>query len=212
MIEFTLDGVILTANDNFLKTMGYSLEEITGKHHSMFVPPEKRESTEYRDFWARLRAGDFDKGEYERIGKHGKEIWIQASYNPILDDKGKPTAVVKFATDVTAEKLRNADYQGQLAAINKSQAVIEFAVDGTVLTANDNFLEALGYSLDEIEGKHHRMFVHPSEREQPEYQQFWQRLRAGEYISAEFKRVAKNGNDVWILASYNPILDLHGRP
>lgn len=212
VIEFTLDGVILTANDNFLKTMGYSLEEITGKHHSMFVPPEKRESTEYRDFWARLRAGDFDKGEYERIGKHGKEIWIQASYNPILDDKGKPTAVVKFATDVTAEKLRNADYQGQLAAINKSQAVIEFAVDGTVLTANDNFLEALGYSLDEIKGKHHRMFVHPSEREQPEYQQFWQRLRAGEYISAEFKRVAKNGNDVWILASYNPILDLHGRP
>lgn len=212
VIEFSLDGTILSANDNFLKTMGYAIEEIRGKHHSIFVPPAKRDTAEYREFWQRLRNGEFNSAEYERIGKNGKEVWILATYNPIMDDRGRPTMVVKFATDITEEKLKNADYQGQLSAIGKSQAVIEFAMDGTILSANENFLTALGYSLDEIKGKHHRMFVHSTERDRPEYQEFWSRLRRGEYVSGEFKRIAKEGRDVWIQASYNPILDLHGNP
>jgi methyl-accepting chemotaxis protein len=212
VIEFDMDGLILTANDNFLKAMGYTLADVQGKHHSMFVEPALRDGAEYRAFWTRLRAGQFDSAEYKRIGKGGREVWIQASYNPVLDDSGRPTMVVKFATDVTARKLKNADYEGQLAAISKSQAVIEFAMDGTILTANENFLKTLGYRLPEIQGKHHRMFVHAAEREQPAYHEFWKTLQRGEYVSAEFNRMTKSGGDVWIQASYNPILDLNGRP
>src|SRR5262249_11737241 len=155
---FKLDGTIVTANSNFLGAVGYSLGEIQGKHHSMFMPPADRESAAYREFWAALNRGEYQHGEYKRIGKGGKEIWILASYNPLLDEKGKPFGVVKFATDVSAEKLKNADISGQLDAIGKSQAVIEFNLDGTIIRANDNFLAALGYSLGEIKGQHHRMF------------------------------------------------------
>lgn len=212
VIEFAMDGTILSANENFLKTMGYTLADVQGKHHSMFVEPAQRSSTAYRDFWARLRDGKYDSAEYKRIGKDGKEVWILATYNPILDDRGRPSMVVKFATDVTAEKLKHADEQGRLAAISKSQAVIEFGMDGIILTANDNFLKTLGYRLSDIQGRHHRMFVDAAERDGPEYRSFWTRLQGGEYVSAEFRRIAKNGNDVWIQASYNPIEDLNGKP
>jgi methyl-accepting chemotaxis protein len=144
-----------------LHTLGYTLDEIKGKHHSMFVDEAYRQSAEYKEFWAKLNRGEYVAGEYKRIGKGGKEVWIQASYNPILDLNGKPFKVVKYATDVTEQKLKNADYAGQIAAIGKAQAVIEFKMDGTFITANDNFLKALGYTLDEIKGKHHSMFVEP---------------------------------------------------
>src|SRR5947207_3430161 len=165
VIEFKLDGTIVSANDNFLKALDYRLDEIQGKHHSMFVDPAERDSSAYRDFWARLARGEYQIAEYKRIGKGGREVWILASYNPILDEKGKPFKVVKFATDVTAQKLRNADLAGQMAAIGKSQAVIEFNMDGTIITANGNFLNAVGYLLAEIKGQHHSMFVDPSERD-----------------------------------------------
>jgi methyl-accepting chemotaxis protein len=212
VISFNLDGTILTANENFLKVMGYSLEEIQGKSHSMFVEPALRDSAEYRDFWANLNRGQYQAAEYKRIGKGGKEIWILASYNPILDEKGKPFRVVKFATDVTAQKLKTADLAGQIAAIEKSQAVIEFNMDGTVIGANENFLKAVGYSLGEIVGKHHRMFVDPSESEGAPYRDFWASLNRGEYQAAEYKRIGKSGREIWIQASYNPILDLNGKP
>ncbi len=212
VIEFNLDGTIVVANQNFLSTLGYSLEEIKGKHHSMFVEPAYRQSAEYRDFWTKLGRGEYQAGEYKRIGKGGKEVWIQASYNPILDMDGRPFKVVKYATDTTAAKLQNADYQGQLEAISKSQAVIEFQVDGTIVTANQNFLSTLGYTLDEIKGKHHSMFVDPSLRQSAEYREFWAALGRGEYKSAEYKRFGKGGKEIWIQASYNPILDLNGRP
>lgn len=212
VIEFAMDGTILSANENFLKTMGYTLADVQGKHHSMFVEPAQRSGAAYRDFWARLRDGKHDSAEYKRIGKDGREVWILATYNPILDDKGRPSMVVKFATDVTAEKLKHADEQGRLAAISKSQAVIEFGMDGIILTANDNFLKTLGYRLSDIQGRHHRMFVDAAERDGPEYRSFWTRLQGGEYVSAEFRRIAKNGSDVWIQASYNPIEDLNGKP
>ena len=212
VIEFNLDGTIITANENFLKAMGYSLSEIQGKHHSLFVTPAERDSAAYREFWAALNRGDYQSGEYKRIGQGGREVWIQASYNPILDEKGKPFAVVKFATDVTEQKLRNADLAGQIAAIGKSQAVIEFNLDGTIINANDNFLRTLGYSLGEIKGKHHSLFVDPAERDSAAYREFWAALGRGEYQSGEYKRIGKGGKDVWIQASYNPILGLNGKP
>ena len=165
VIEFNMDGTVITANDNFLKALGYTLDEIKGKHHSMFVDEAYRQSSDYKEFWAKLNRGEYEAAEYKRIGKGGREVWIQASYNPILDLNGKPFKVVKYATDVTRQKLTNADYQGQIAAISKAQAVIEFNMDGTVITANDNFLKALGYTLDEIKGKHHSMFVDEAYRQ-----------------------------------------------
>ena len=212
VIEFELDGTIVKANDNFLGAVGYRLEEIQGKHHGIFVDPSYRTSAEYREFWAKLNRGEYVAGEFKRFGKGGREIWIQASYNPILDETGKSFKVVKYATDITASKLQNADYEGQLAAIGKSQAVIEFNLDGTILKANDNFLGALGYRLDEIQGKHHGIFVEPSYRASGEYRQFWTDLAAGKYQSGEFKRFAKGGKEIWIQASYNPILDLNNKP
>jgi methyl-accepting chemotaxis protein len=212
VISFSLDGIVLGANDNFLHVLGYSIGEIIGKHHNMFVDHAERETAAYRDFWVALGRGEYQAAEYKRIGKHGKEVWIQASYNPIFDEKGKPFKVVKFATDVTAQKMKNADLAGQIEAIGKSQAVIEFSMDGTVLTANANFLDALGYFLGEIQGSHHRMFVDPAERESAAYREFWAALNRGEYQAAEYKRIGKNGKEVWIQASYNPILDLNGRP
>ncbi len=212
VIEFNLDGSIITANENFLSALGYTLPEIRGKHHSMFVEQSERDSAGYREFWAKLNRGEYQAAEYKRIGKGGKEIWILASYNPIIDDNGKPVGVVKFATDVTAQKLKNADLSGQLEAIGKSQAVIEFNLDGTIITANDNFLATLGYTLGEIKGRHHSMFVDPAERDAPTYGEFWANLGRGQYQAGEFKRIAKGGRDVYIQASYNPILDLNGRP
>ncbi len=212
VIEFSLDGTILDANDNFLNALGYTLDEVKGRHHSIFVDEAYRQSADYREFWLRLNRGEYQADEYKRIGKGGKEVWIQASYNPILDRNGKPVKVVKFATDVTGQKLVNADYQGQLAAIGKSQAVIAFSMDGTILDANDNFLKALGYTLDEIKGKNHSIFVDEAYRQSADYKEFWVRLNRGEYQAAEYKRIGKGGKEVWIQASYNPILDMNGRP
>ena len=212
VIEFKLDGTIVTANENFLTAMGYSLGEIQGKHHSMFVEASERHSAGYREFWAKLNRGEYQAAEYKRIGKGGREIWILASYNPILDDHDEPIGVVKFATNVTEQRLKNADLAGQLEAIGKSQAVIEFNLDGTIITANDNFLAALGYALTDIKGRHHGMFVDAAERDTPAYREFWASLARGEYRAGEYKRIARGGREIYIQASYNPILDLNGKP
>lgn len=212
VIEFDLDGNILTANDNFLGAVGYSLEEVRGKHHRIFVDPGYASSAAYTGFWGELKRGIFKAGEFKRVTKDGSEVWIQASYNPIMDASGRPVKVVKFATDVTAEKLRNANFEGQLRAISKSQAVIEFDLLGNILTANDNFLSAMGYELSEIVGRHHSIFVDPDQAKTAVYAEFWKSLGRGEYQADEFKRLGKNGNVVWIQASYNPILDADGVP
>jgi methyl-accepting chemotaxis protein len=212
VIEFDLTGKVLNANENFLATLGYSLAEIKGQHHSMFVSPAERETPAYKQFWLDLGRGEFSRGQYLRIGKGGKEVWIQASYNPILGAGGKPVGVVKFATDITAEKNRLADLEGQQQAINKAQAVIEFDLTGKVLQANENFLAVLGYSLSEVVGRHHSMFVDPAERETSTYRQFWERLGRGEYDAAQYRRIGKAGNQIWIQASYNPIMDAKGQP
>jgi methyl-accepting chemotaxis protein len=212
VIEFDLDGTILRANDNFLQAVGYTMAEIRGKHHRIFVDPVDRESPEYRAFWVRLASGEFDSGEYKRFGKDGREIWLQATYNPIFDSRGRPFKVVKYASDITTTLLRRANGEGQLAAINKAQAVIEFDLDGTIRNANENFLHTMGYSLEAVRGKHHSMFVEPALRDSSEYRAFWAKLGRGEYDSGRYKRIAAGGREVWLQASYNPILDSTGKP
>jgi methyl-accepting chemotaxis protein len=212
IIEFTLDGKILTANENFLSAIGYTLAEIQGQHHGMFVTPEYRASVEYKAFWAKLARGEYEAAQYMRIAKGGREIWIQASYNPIFDKRGRPYKVVKFATDITEQKLAMANYEGQLSAIGKSQAVIEFTLDGKILTANPNFLSTMGYSLDEVKGRHHSMFAPPGVSESAEYRVFWDKLGRGEFDAGQYRRIGKGGTEVWIQASYNPIMDAAGRP
>ncbi|MCO6043802.1 PAS domain S-box protein [Aeoliella sp. ICT_H6.2] len=212
VIEFDLDGNILTANDNFLNALGYSLDEIQGKHHRIFCDPKFVSTPEYADFWAKLNRGEFDSGEYKRFRKDGSEVWIQASYNPVLDNKGTPVKVVKFASDVTEQKLQTLNYQGRVDAMDRSQAVIEFNLDGTIITANENFLNAVGYSLAEIQGQHHRIFCDPEYANSLEYDSFWKKLNRGEFDSGEYMRVGKGGKEIWIQASYNPIFDANRNP
>ncbi|WP_264600111.1 methyl-accepting chemotaxis protein [Rhodobium gokarnense] len=212
MIEFLPDGTIVSANENFLSAMGYEASEVVGKHHSMFIDPAQRNSAEYKEFWKALASGEFRSDEFKRFGKGGKEVWIQASYNPVLDRSGKTERVLKIATDITEEKLRNLDFEGQIDAINKSQAVIHFELDGTIISANENFLKTLGYKIDEIRGKNHSLFVDADYRASPEYRAFWDGLRAGQFQQGEFRRVGKGNAEVWIQATYNPIFDADGKP
>jgi methyl-accepting chemotaxis protein len=212
VIEFKPDGTVLGANDNFLRVLGYSLEDIQGRHHSVFVEPADVQATEYRQFWERLAQGHFHSGQYKRLAKGGREVWIQASYSPVLDAGGKTVKVVKYATDITEAKLRSADHEGQLNAVSKSQAVIEFKLDGTILHANENFLKTVGYALEEVKGRHHSMFAEPGVANSPEYRHFWEKLGRGEFDAGQYRRLAKGGREVWIQASYNPILDLNGKP
>ncbi len=212
MIEFDPEGIILAANENFLQAMGYTLPEIVGKHHRLFVDPKFSLSKEYREFWEQLKNGTFQIAEYKRYGKGGKEVWIQGSYNPIIDGNGTVVKIIKFATDVTKAKMANADYAGTLDAVSKSRAIISFTMDGIILDANETFLQALGYKLAEVKGQHHSIFVDPAERNSDSYRRFWDDLRDGKYQVAEYKRLGKAGNEVWINASYNPILDPNGKP
>lgn len=211
VIEFDPAGKIITANANFLKVMGYELADIVGKHHSLFVDPTEVKSPAYSAFWRDLLAGRFLSAEFRRIAKGGRSVWIQGTYNPLIDKSGKVYRVVKFATDVTDRKLEDVKVQGQIAAINRAQAVVSFDPDGTIIEANENFEKALGYKLSEIVGKHHSMFVTAEERNSSAYKTFWDDLRAGQFKSDEFHRVGKGNRDVFLQATYNPIFDGTGR-
>jgi methyl-accepting chemotaxis protein len=213
VIEFDLDGKILDANELFLKAVGYDRSEVIGQHHAIFVPPEERDTEGYKSFWQDLRSGKAFQAEFPRIGKGGKRIWLQATYTPICGTDGKrPFKVIKYATDITTAKEAMSNAQGQLAAIRKSQAVIEFDLSGTVLDANENFLKALGYTLAEVKGRHHSMFVEPRDCGTEAYATFWKKLARGEYDENQYLRIGKGGRKVWIQASYNPILDSLGKP
>jgi len=212
VIEFDLEGKILHANENFLRVLGYSLSEVQGRHHSMFCEPDYAASAAYKQFWANLGAGEYNHGEFKRISKDGREVWINASYNPILDGEGKPYKVIKFATDITQTRMRNAEYEGKVSAISKAQAVIEFDMTGHVLNANENFLEVMGYYIEDIQGEHHRMFCDAEYSTSADYKRFWQKLNRGEFDSGRYKRIGNNKKTVWIQATYNPIMDLNGKP
>lgn len=210
-IEFAPDGTILDANSNFLIVMGYSLGELRGQNHTMLMHPTERESTEYRKFWDDLRAGKPQTCEFKRLAKGGREVWMSATYNPILRANGKLAKVVKFASDITAQKVHNIDMNGQIKALHRSQAVIAFAPDGTILEANPNFLSAVGYTLAEIMGQSHRLFVDPTEQVGTTYKDFWVSLARGEYQAGEYRRLAKGNREMFIQATYNPICDDEGR-
>ncbi|GAB2785500.1 methyl-accepting chemotaxis protein [Dyella kyungheensis] len=211
VIEFDLKGKILHANDNFLNAMGYTLEEIRGQHHRIFCEPAYAASAQYKKFWENLAKGVLDRGEYKRIGGDGREVWINASYNPVFDENGKPYKVVKFATDVTASRQQKAEFEGKVNAIDKAQAMIEFDLAGHVLHANDNFLKAMGYQLEEIQGRHHRLFCEESYTASQAYADFWAKLNRGEFDAGRYMRLGKGGRPIWIQATYNPIYDGNGR-
>ncbi|MBF0336709.1 MAG: PAS domain S-box protein [Nitrospirae bacterium] len=212
IIEFTADGEIIDANAMFLQCMGYTIDEIRGKHHRIFVDPGFAVSPEYVEFWAKLKGGQYSAAQYMRLAKGGREVWLQATYNPVLGTDGKTLKVIKFATDVTDQKLAIANDSGKIAAIEKSMAVIEFTTNGTILRANHIFLERMGYDSHEIEGKHHRMFVSKEYAGSEEYAQFWTALAQGNFNRGRFERFTKTGESIWLEATYSPIFDPKGRP
>ncbi|MDF3820838.1 PAS domain-containing methyl-accepting chemotaxis protein [Leptospira sp. 96542] len=211
IIEFNLKGKILNANHNFLKLMGYELKEIKGKHHSLFLDEKEVGLRTYDEFWEKLKNGNFFSDRYKRFGKSKKEVWIEATYNPVLNSFGRPYKIIKLATDITDKVLDALDKDGQLDALNRSQAIISFTPDGTILGANDNFLNVFEYSIEEVRGKQHSMFVGENEKNTLEYKNFWDDLRSGIYKSDEFKRYGKNGKEIWIQSTYNPIFDSNGK-
>ncbi|MDX9736883.1 MAG: PAS domain-containing methyl-accepting chemotaxis protein [Azonexus sp.] len=211
-IEFRPDGSIVNANDNFLRTMGYTLAEISGQHHRIFCDSKLTGSPEYEKFWQRLRQGEYVAGRFKRLRKDTRPVWLEASYNPILDSNGQVLGIVKLATDITREVLQEQDQKARLAAIDRAMAVIEFDLEGNILTANDNFLATMGYRTGDIKGRQHRMFCDAELANSPDYARFWQRLSAGEVISGRFKRLRANGSIAWLEANYNPVLDAEGKP
>ncbi|RDU72277.1 PAS domain S-box protein [Helicobacter aurati] len=210
-IEFDLNGTIINANENFLKTMGYTLDEIKGKHHRIFCDSNYVSSNEYISFWNNLAKGEFQSGVFLRIKHNSNPVWLEATYNPIFNENGKAIKVIKFASDVTQAKIKANDTESIIKAINRSMAVIEFDLNGTIINANENFLKTMGYTLDEIKGKHHSLFVEQNYTSSPDYKRFWDTLRSGQFQSGKFTRIGKNAQKVYLEASYNPIVDLHGK-
>ncbi|OCW19615.1 methyl-accepting chemotaxis protein [Pseudomonas aylmerensis] len=211
VIEFDLHGNVLRANDNFLKTMGYRAEQVAGQPHRMFCTPGFARSAEYGQWWSNLRSGQFQSGTFERVAGNGQSVWLEASYNPVRDDAGQVVRVVKYAMDVTPRLQAESEANAKLDAIGRAMAVIEFNLDGTILTANANFLQRMGYSLAQIQGKHHRLFCTPQTAASSQYSDFWRRLNQGEMFSGQFERVDRNGQPVWLEANYNPVYDASGR-
>ncbi len=212
IVQFDLQGQILHANENFLRIFGYSAEHVVGQHHKLFCTREESSSRDYQIFWDKLGRGEHSAGVYHRVDVHGKDVWIQASYNPVLDASGKPYKVIKFATDITAQRIQESEFEEKIAAISRSQAVIEFDLRGHVLDVNNNFLRTMGYTRVEVIGQHHKIFCEETLVKSAEYRNFWADLGEGQFKSGRFKRLGKHDAEVWIQATYNPIIDLHGKP
>ncbi len=211
MIEFSPDGIVLDANDNFCKTMGYSAEEVRGKHHRIFCEESYYRSEDYARLWRDLARGEPLSGTFLRLNKSGREIWLEASYMPVFGPDKEVRSVIKVAADISARINKEHEEEAMLAAISRSMAVIEFTPEGNVIAANDNFLQTMQYSLNEIVGQHHSLFCHRSESESTQYKAFWASLNRGEYHSHRFERKNKSGHMVYLEASYNPLFDAKGR-
>lgn len=211
IIHFSPDGTILDANNHFLAAMGYSLDSLKGKHHQIFCTQAYLDSREYKQFWANLAKGNQFTAECLRVDKQGNEIWLEATYFPVKDQHQKVYKIVKVATDITKTIEQKQALQSNVDALNRSMATIEFNLDGTIITANDNFLRASGYSMSEIQGKHHRIFCHKETSSSQEYQHFWNSLNQGEFHHDSYKRLTKAGTDLWLEASYNPIFDKNNK-
>ena len=211
-IEFDIEGYILHANNMFLDVMGYTLHEIKGKHHKIFIDETYAESKEYASFWDKLRQGNTHSDEFFRKHKKGYDVWLRATYTPVLDTNGSPIKVLKLALDITKQKQQVLDFEGQLFAISQSNALVEFNLEGEIIKANDIFLDLFQYQKSEVIHQHHRIFVTPEEKDSEAYHQFWANLKAGQFQKGEFERLNKNGESIWIRGSYNPILTPKGEP
>jgi methyl-accepting chemotaxis protein len=211
IIQFSPDGTILEANDNFLSIMGYTQEAIKNKHHSIFCSPETRNSEDYKSFWKKLAQGTSFKDHFLRVTQSGEKLWLEASYCPVFDKDNHVIKVVKIATDTTELVNDVHELKSQKNALSRSQAIIEFDLEGHVLTANENFLSTMGYKLDEIIGKHHSHFCSDEITNSKDYKTFWAELRNGEFVAGKFQRIASDGHPVWLEASYNPIFDSTGK-
>lgn len=213
VVEYDLDGTITKVNDLFLSIFNYTRDELLGRDRSIFVDDETRRSPAYANNWTQLcmHIGTSEK-EQKRIGKNGKEVWVRTSYNSVAGPNGMPTKIIAYSSDITEQKLRAIDYEGQIAGISRTQAIIEYSMDGMILKANDLFLRICGYSLDELVGRHQSIFVEEVSRISAAYKELWAKLRRGDHHSGEYKRIAKDGHEFWIRASYNPIFDLNGKP
>ncbi|MBN3006639.1 PAS domain S-box protein [Chromobacterium alkanivorans] len=212
MIQFTPDGIVTNVNENFLRTMGYRREEVIGKHHRIFCDKNHVSSAAYAEFWQKLKHGEPVNGRFNRYAKNGEEIWLEASYTPVLSSDGQVCGVVKVASDISEQVHREQNDQAIRLAISRSMAQIEFDLDGNIQDANENFLNTFGYTLAEIRGKHHRMLCDADYAASADYAEFWRQLRQGKFFQGQFKRLSKNGQTIWLEATYNPVYDLNGKP
>jgi methyl-accepting chemotaxis protein len=211
VIEFSPTGEIITANQNFLKCIGYTLEDLSGQHHKIFCKQSLVNSPEYKNFWSQLASGQYMTGEFQRVAKNGQELWLEASYNPIYDQDGKVVKIIKFATDVTQKQTGLKKNDELMKAFNHSSAMIEFDLNGTILFANDNFCKTVGYSNEDLCGRHHRIFCKEDYASSKAYSDFWKRLNTGEVFGGRFERVRASGDPLWLEATYNPICDTQGK-
>jgi len=212
VIRLAPDGRVRAVNETFALTMGYRPDELVGTHHRQLCPEDYANSPDYAALWNRLRAGEFFRGTVQRRHRNGRDVWLEATYNPIRGPGGEVEEVLKFAQDVTAQTEQAAQRGAMVEAIERSMAVIEFNLEGMVLRANRNFLAALGYEASEVVGRHHRIFCDPGYAASQEYAAFWQSLGRGEYFTGQFSRRARDGREVWLEATYNPVLDPDGKP
>lgn len=211
VIEFDVNGTVLRANESFLRTLGYRADQVVGQHHRIFCTPDYARSTEYSGFWLQMRSGAFASSTFERVTADGRSVWLEATYNPVADEAGKIVRVIKFAVDVTKRVQEENEARSKLGAIDRAMACIEFDLSGHILFANSNFLKLMGYRLEEIQGRHHSLFCAPELKGSKEYSDFWRRLNAGEFTQGQFKRVGKQGQMLWLEASYNPMYDASGK-
>ena len=211
-LELSPEGLILDANPHFLAIMGYPLDELKGKHHDRLLSPDEAQSATYDTFWETLRSGTSQEGEFHLLDKQGRDIWIRGACSPVLDAEGQLTRIIIYAMDLTGQKQLTASFEGQLNALSRVMGKVEFSLDGTILDANPRFLDIVGYQLEELKGQHHRLLVDPDYAQSADYRTFWETLRRGEFLAGEFCRLGKQGQEVWIQGSYNPVLDLNGKP
>ncbi|MFS2225979.1 methyl-accepting chemotaxis protein [Pantoea sp. B65] len=209
VIYFSPEGVVLHANDLFLSAIGYSLNEIVGKHHKIFCSEKQTQTSEYSGFWQALSSGNSKSGTFTRYNKNGDKIYLEASYFPVVNKKGKITKVMKVAKDITTIKEILNGKDAILSALDKSLAVIEFSPNGVIINANKNFLNVVGYQLSDITGKHHKIFCDDAFSKLSSA--FWSELAKGQFKSGRFKRIGKQGNELWLEATYNPIIDEEGK-
>ncbi len=211
IIEFDKNGQIINANEIFLENFGYKINEVIGKHHSIFCKSEYVKSYEYKNFWEKLNSGSFFKDRFVRVDKSGNDIWLEATYNPVYDKNSNLKSILKLATNITEKVIEEQEKDSLIKGIDRSMAIIELNPEGFILNANDNFLNLTKYKLNEIKGKHHSLFCNKDYTKSEEYSVFWKKLNEGEFFSGRFSRLDKNGKEIWLNATYNPIYDYNGK-